>query len=74
MAAAKVLVLTESYSGYDSGSSAIETSTTGWDERSLRAQLSLIADAWIAYRYPIEVSGISVLTSSYYCPSFPRLQ
>ncbi|KAI6779033.1 uncharacterized protein J7T54_008251 [Emericellopsis cladophorae] len=54
MAAAEVLALTESCFANGHGCPATQPSQTGWGERSLRAQLSLISQAWSLKRRTIQ--------------------
>lgn len=55
MAAAEVLAFTESSFANGYGCPGNRISETGWDERSLRAQLGLIAKAWLVDRHNVQV-------------------
>ena len=58
MAAAEVLVSTESWTGSEYGWRTTRPSRTGWDERSLRVQLGLIAHIWVADRCDRQVRNV----------------
>jgi hypothetical protein len=55
MAAAEVLVFTQSFIENGSGLAADLNSTTLWDDRFLKAQLSLVAKAWVIERQNAQV-------------------
>ena len=65
MAAAEVLVLSESWTGSEYGWPSTRRWTTGWDERSLRVQMGTIARAWVAERFNKPVSEFGLQLDSH---------
>ena len=73
MAAAEVLVFTQSFIGSENGWATSSRSTTAWDEHCLRAQLSLIARAWNVERRNDQVGTSLICFGSgawpfWFCP------